>query len=99
MDHGSAIQDGGCRRQVAQHPQDAAESEPSLLVFRTQLEGAQIAHRRLVGSAEQQVRFREEDPRTPVFVVAGDRLEERIARILYPRLVEYRVCVITILCV
>src|SRR3989454_8777860 len=88
MDYGGPIQDGGCRRYVAEHPKNAPESQPRLLILRPQLEGAQIPDRRFVRSAEPQVRFREEDPRPPVFVVAGNRFEERVDRILEPRLTE-----------
>src|SRR6058998_1634092 len=78
MDHGCPIQDGGGRLHVAEHPQNPAESEPRLLVFRTQLEGAQIPDGGLVRSAEPQVCFREQDPGSPVFVVPCDRLEQRV---------------------
>src|SRR3989449_720668 len=88
MDQGGPIQDGGRRRYVAEHPQNATESQPRLLIFRTQLEGAQIPDSRLVRSSDPQVGSREEDPRPPVFVVAGNRFEERVDRILEPRLTE-----------
>src|SRR2546428_8387373 len=72
----------------------ALESKPRLLIFRTQLEGAQVPDRGFVRPAEPQIRFREEDPRPPVFVVAGDCLEEWIDRILESRLAKKGDCVL-----
>src|SRR3989442_907260 len=43
---------------------------------------------RFVRPIESQIRFREEDPQPPVFVVAGDALQERLDCRLEPRLPE-----------
>src|SRR5207245_1170900 len=76
------------RGQFVKHAEDASESDPSLVIFRAELEGAQVSDRRFVRPIESQIRFREEDPQPPVFVVAGDALQERLDCRLEPRLPE-----------
>ena len=83
-----AFQDRRRGGQFVKHAEDASESDPSLVIFRAELEGAQVSDRRFVRPIESQIRFREEDPQPPVFVVAGDALQERLDCRLEPRLPE-----------
>src|SRR6266581_7726545 len=63
-------------REIVDGAEHAREPEPSLFVFRRELEGPKVSDRRLVRPVDSKVCFREEDPRAPVLVVARNRFEQ-----------------------
>src|SRR5437879_13873475 len=77
VDQGRPIEDGGGRVRVAEHPEDAAESEPRLFVLRAEFEGGEGSARGLVRRPAAQIRSGEQAPWPRLFIVATDGLAER----------------------